>query len=372
MSIRTVAVFHCISEVGSPWNCAEGISSTLSALGYRVLDCGRPGRTSVPIEDLEQADLIIMSAIEWYYEVLKANYGAAWDTLKATKVAWYAESAHRDDQDFPFDRCRPLADLHYFPAVQDATEFDGMWLPFGVDTTLFNPKPVAKIHDAAFRGQMYPKREEFIKKVSYPLTLLPAVSDPDPMRSCELLATAYSETRVFVNLPAYSRLIVTKVPEVMACRTMVVTPAIDHPSGVKNMSQFVDGKHLVYYDSNRPEEIGEIVQYYLNHPTEREAIATAGWEEVRKAHTLELRVKRIISDVQDLIEQRAGGLDLKRDEHRVQGLQQPSQGFGVVGAKEDVSAAAGTLKPWASRHAANRPNIFARFVNRLLGLNGRD
>jgi hypothetical protein len=277
------------------------MAPTLRSLGYRVLDGGDPRVNSVPIEHLRQADLIIMNAVEWYDEVLINRYGLqAWQALKAPKAAWYAESAHRDDRSFPFDRCRPLADNHYFPAAQDAVEFGGEWLPFGADLSVFKPKPVEKRHDAAFLGMMYPKRAEYVSRIGYPLNILPPVSDPDPLRSFERLADAYSSTRIFVNLPSYSRLLVTKVTEVMACRTMLVTPKVDHPSGTLNMSQFTDGKHLVYYDSERPADIGDIVQHYLRSPNELDAIATAGFEEVLHAHTLSQRLKKIIADATSL------------------------------------------------------------------------
>jgi len=300
MSIKTVAVFRVHSS-GAAWCCSDGMAPTWRSLGYRVLDCGDPRLNGVPIEHLQQADLIVMNAVEWYDEVLTNRYGLqAWHALKAPKAAWYAESAHRDDRSFPFDRCRQLADRHYFPAAQDAVEFNGEWLPFGADLSVFKPSPVEKRYDAAFLGMMYPKRAEYVSRIGYPLQILPPVSDPDTRHSFELLADAYSSTRIFVNLPSYSRLLVTKVTEVMACRTMLVTPKVDHPSGALNMSQFTDGKHLVYYDSDRPGDIGDIVEHHLRNPSELDAIATAGFEEVARAHTLAQRLEKKIGDATSL------------------------------------------------------------------------
>jgi hypothetical protein len=217
--------------------------------------------------------------------VLTNRYGLqAWNALKAPKAAWYAEFAHRDDRSFAFDRCRQLADRHYFPAAQDAVEFNGEWLPFGADLSVFKAKPVEKRYDAAFLGMMYPKRAEYVSRIGYPLTILPPAFDPNILYSFELLAEAYSATRIFVNLPSYSRLLVTKVTEVIACRTMLVTPKVDHPSGAHNMSQFTDGKHLVYYDSDRPGDVGGIIEHYLRSPSELDAIAGAYLVEVASAY----------------------------------------------------------------------------------------
>jgi spore maturation protein CgeB len=92
----------------------------------------------------------------------------------------------------------------------------------------------------------------------------------------------------------------------MACRTMLITSAIDHPSGVGNMTQFKDGEHLVYYPPDRPEEIGRIIAHYLRHPEEREAIAEAGWREIRQRHTLRQRVDRLVADAEELRREKAG------------------------------------------------------------------
>ncbi len=221
--------------------------------------------------------------------------------LKTPKIAWYAESAYRDDRSFDFAGCRSLADLHYFPAAQDAAEFGGERLPFGVDTELFFPRPGIKRPGAWFLGTLYPKRLEYIRAIGCPIELLPQTSDPDLVKSFDNLCTAYSSAEIFVNLPAYSRLLVTKVTEVMACRTMLVTPKLNHPSGFANMARFESGKHLVHYDQNRPSELRDILSYYGEHAVEREAVAYAGWEEVRHRHTLRWRLERILSDATSLI-----------------------------------------------------------------------
>ena len=296
--MRNVAVFHNTAQVGSAWCCAEGIVETLRQQNYQVLNCGNPQVTPVPLEMLEQADLIVLGAPEWYEQSLMSLYGEAWLRLKAPKVAWYAESAYRDDRSFDFARCRPIADLHYFPAAQDADQFGGQWLPFGADATIFFPRQTKKILDTAFLGTLYPKRLEYLRETKFPITILPPIRDADPRRSFCRLAEAYASTRIFVNMPAYSRLLVTKVTEVMACRTMLVTPRIDHPSGRCNMLQFEDGKHLLYYDQDRPFELATLLEYYLHHPAEMEAIAAAGSDEIARSHTLAHRLRRIIADAE--------------------------------------------------------------------------
>ncbi|NOG72672.1 glycosyltransferase [Roseicella sp. DB1501] len=300
MSIRRVAVFHCTARVGSAWCCAEGISLTLAAMGYQVMDCGHPGAGGPPVEALRGADFILLGAVEWYGEMLEQRYGAAWAALPMPKLAWYAESAHRDDRDFPFGRYRALADRHYFPAAQDAMEFGGTWLPFGADPVLFAPRPVPKRHDAAFLGSLYPKRVEYLRRIGLPLARMAPVADPDPVRSFARLAEAYCSTRIFVNLPAYSRLLVTKVTEVMACGTLLLTPAMDHPSGLANMAQFEDRRHLVYYPPDRPEVLEGLIAHYLARPQEREAIAAAGRAEILRAHSLEARLRRLLADAEAL------------------------------------------------------------------------
>jgi hypothetical protein len=294
-NVKKIAVFHCTAKVGSAWACAEGITLTLARMGYEVFDFGLPELGRHGIEQLQQADLIILSAPEWYADKLMARFGPAWHELKAPKVAWFAESAHRDDRDFPMGKVLALVDHGFFPAEQDAVEFGGEWLPFGADTQIFKPQPVVRQFDASFLGSMYPKRVEYVGRMGFPLTYIRAVDDPDMVRSFTALAQAYSSTRIFVNLPALSRLLVTKVTEVMACGTMLITPKPDHPSAQKNMSQFQDGVHLVYYDADRPEQLRDLVAHYLQAPDELDRIARAGLEEVASRHTLQHRVASMVA-----------------------------------------------------------------------------
>ena len=254
VTIRNIAVFHCTARVGSAWCCAEGISVTLAAMGYRVMDYGHPQRGAPPAEALRQADLIILGAVEWYGDLLLSHYGADWAALPMPKVAWYAELAERDDRDFPFARYRGLADRHYFPAAQDAVAFGGTWLPFGADTVLF---ALARSR----RGTPRPSSARSIRSggiprpARHPARPHGAGLRPRPDPLLRAAAEAYASTQVFVNLPAWSRLLVTKVTEVMACGTMLVTPAMDHPSALGNMAQFEDGRHLVYYPPDRPDRL---------------------------------------------------------------------------------------------------------------------
>ncbi len=300
MAIRKIVVFHNMAGVGSAWCFNEGIVSVLREMGYDVVDARKPFRRNVPMWVLKKADLVILSAPEWFTHRIRQRYGSRWARLRTPKVAWYAESSYRDDRTFPFAEMRHLADLHYFPAIQDAEEFHGSWLPFGVDTSIYKPKAVPVVHEAAFIGSIYPKRAEYLKSVNFPLEMMKPVSSPDTRHSYELLADAYCSTKILVNLPAYSRLLVARVTEALACGTFVLTPRLDHPSALRNMDVYEDRKHLVYYNQDRPDELAGLVRYYLAHPEERAAIAKAGHDEVHARHTLRQRLEKIIADAEAL------------------------------------------------------------------------
>jgi hypothetical protein len=298
VSIRKVAVFHNGANVGSAWCCSEGLVAALKAEGHEVMDCGNPVRSQFALSDLRQADMILLGAPEWYFSHLLRNYGEAWSSLAMPKVAWYAESFQADDgRDMNFDILRPLFDVHYFPAAQDAARLGGAWLPFGVDTDLFKPRGLAKTRGAAFIGTLYPKRDAFIKTLTYPVEMVPTIKERGLTRSFAMLAEAYETTRVLVNFPSWSRLLVTKITEAMACGTFVLTPAMDHPSAMSNMAQFQDREHLVYYDADKPDDLSALIRHYLAHDAEREAIAARGCRETRTNHTLRGRIRRIVSDV---------------------------------------------------------------------------
>lgn len=53
--------------------------------------------------------------------------------------------------------------------------------------------------------------------------------------------------------------------------------------------------HCRFYDPEKPAELGDLIRYYLKHEEERERIAMAGLEEVRRNFSLETRLAEILS-----------------------------------------------------------------------------
>lgn len=70
-----------------------------------------------------------------------------------------------------------------------------------------------------------------------------------------------------------------------------------HP-WIKGMDEdFEDGKHLVFYKFGDFEGLFKTIDYYLEHPEEREKIRLAGHEHVKKNHTYKNRWSEIIKEV---------------------------------------------------------------------------
>jgi spore maturation protein CgeB len=303
--VMNVGVFHNTAHVGSAWACAEGLSACLRRLGYSVFDFGHPKISTIPLSVLEKMDAIVLGAPEWFYDHLANQYGEAWFELRAIKAAWYAESAYRDDRNFNFGAAHRFADINFYPAKQDADEFLGHWLPFGADEQIFKPMPVPKLFDVAFIGSMYPKRRKFINSIDFSIAIMPQIGGQNALDSFSRLAKAYNSTHIFLNMPAYSRLLVTKVTEILLCKTMLITPKLDHPSATLNMNQFRDGCDLLYYDANKPNELKDLLDHYSNNEADRERIAEQGFSHALEKHTLISRVSTIMSKVNEIFARRA-------------------------------------------------------------------
>lgn len=68
-----------------------------------------------------------------------------------------------------------------------------------------------------------------------------------------------------------------------------------HPRVPGMEREFDDGKHLVFYDFGDFEQLRGLVDHYLTHPEEREAIRTAGHEYVKTHHAYRHRWTEILN-----------------------------------------------------------------------------
>ncbi len=67
-----------------------------------------------------------------------------------------------------------------------------------------------------------------------------------------------------------------------------------HPF-IKGMdNHFTDGKHLVFYDYGDFDQLGSLIDYYITHRDEREAIRLQGHDHVRYNHTYTQRWEHIL------------------------------------------------------------------------------
>lgn len=72
---------------------------------------------------------------------------------------------------------------------------------------------------------------------------------------------------------------------------------IIHPYIEGMGDHFEDRKHLVFYDFNNFDQLKGLIDYYLEHDDEREAIRLAGHEHVKANHTYVQRWQHIIEEV---------------------------------------------------------------------------
>lgn len=335
-----LAVLYPRSQFAA-WSMSGGIVATLRRMGHEVVPGELPGiggevspqvfesikAQLPPVETLKKCDAVLVSGPEHIAPWLDAVYGKyEWKNLGIPKAAWWHETMQRDDYSLDWDNVSMWADENFVPAYQDADwlsqpMFGGEhvhWLPFGVDTKIFKPFTsltptddqgrTEKAWPIAFVGLIYDKRGRFLQALSrhnHPPIRCGQVSINDLSGFCaeesaRRLADNYRRVKVFFNLPAMSRLLVSKVYEVMACGTFLLSPQLPADHGIdKNREAFESGRHLVYYRSSNLPYVAQLLRDWSSDEkaVEREKIAATGCQEVHEKHSLQSRLETILSKI---------------------------------------------------------------------------
>ncbi|MFN8414009.1 MAG: glycosyltransferase, partial [Anaerolineales bacterium] len=209
---------------------------------------------------------------------------------------------------FVFDRGR-FKELNGFGARQVA------YLPCAFDPTIYRPKQVSIEEmnryqcDVGLVASYYPKRGELVKHMqgldvaiwgvgwkdkpeikAFPQGVLRGKSLEGPD-----IATAYNVMRISPNLHHSQTILgglnmrAFEIPAAGGFQLM------DEVPGAEEL--FEPGSELVMYHSTA--HFRELVDYYLSHPSERDAIARRGYERAIRQHTYKHRLQVMLETVEN-------------------------------------------------------------------------
>jgi hypothetical protein len=318
----------------SAWSISLGAVDALRRMGHEVIDCGvsispgmqtlnwnnhpsfvsrllrwlrgernsRLNRTSFPSSaQLSEMDGIIISGPEHMGGFI-ATLHPEWEKIRVPKAAWMHETVTREDYgSLNVESIKRLADTTFCPAIQDEA-YGFRFLPFGVDTHVFRPEPdVAQDINACFIGLMYPKRRAYLEHVTAHLREIDLKVENiqveeggivDPRKTVLAYAAMLRRIKVFVNLPTLSQLLVTKIYEVTAAGTCMVTPVVKGIGGRNH--QFL-GENVCLYDEDDPIALAKLVRSLLGNDDNRVRLAATACDEMHSRHCIELRLQKILN-----------------------------------------------------------------------------
>ena len=158
-----------------------------------------------------------------------------------------------------------------------------MWLPHAAEPKAYPKKTVINKYDVCFVGNIGDwNRVEFLDRMfkEFPNFFY-------GKRLFEECAEVYNQSKIVLNC-AIKDDINMRVFETLASGSFLLTSHLDTQDIL-----FQDGVHLATYKTI--DEAVDKAKYYMDHDSEREKIAQAGYEEVMKKHTYEQRLKTVLA-----------------------------------------------------------------------------
>lgn len=166
------------------------------------------------------------------------------------------------------------------------TGIDVQWVPLACDPAIHKKIATKKNYDIGFVGRDAAKfargRQLDTLRKKYPASF---IGTADFTRLGEI----YSASRIGFNSSIIND-INMRIFEVMAAGCFLLTNEI-RDNGFEDL--FEAGKHLVTYRSDR--DLAALIDYYLSHEVQREAIAACGHELVINRHTYRHRLQTMLN-----------------------------------------------------------------------------
>lgn len=187
---------------------------------------------------------------------------------------WRLEKAKRTTHNFV---CQKRAQEDF---ARDGVE--SIWLPHAVEPAAYPYIPSIKKYDLCFVGHI--NSQDRIDALDRMFREFPNFYFGQKL--FEDAAEKYCQSKVVFNISIKDD-INMRCFEAMSTKSFLLTNWIPTLGEL-----FEDGKHLVTYKTI--DEAVEKARYYMEHGPEREAIAAAGFEEVRAKHTFRHRAETIL------------------------------------------------------------------------------
>ncbi|MDA0747012.1 MAG: glycosyltransferase, partial [bacterium] len=178
----------------------------------------------------------------------------------------------------------------HIPNFQDAGCSRVHWLPGACDPKVHGRIEAEKSYDVGFVGQTH--RQWHPHRVRLLERLVQAGFDVHiESKILEEMALFYSRSKIVFNRSLNNDLNM-RVYEAMCSGSLLLSDRLPAESGLGDL--FQDREHLVLYDE---ENLEEVARYYLEHESEREAIAARGRNAVLAGHTYAHRVDQMVEAV---------------------------------------------------------------------------
>ena len=165
-------------------------------------------------------------------------------------------------------------------------------LPYSVDTNIYQPIKMEKDIDVLAAFREHPSAYPFRAQIHEMLREMPLVSH------CKFVIhrqhiNAINRSKIVVHSNNKYGALCWRYFEVLACGGFLLT---DKPTGYDCVG-LVPGEHFAVYETL--DDLEKKIYYYLNHPEERDAIASAGMKFVRENHSMIQRVREFTDIVKE-------------------------------------------------------------------------
>jgi hypothetical protein len=256
------------------WKEGYELAYAFRALGH-VCDVAGPGGSPFTEREIPRISLL------YDLIVVTENYPNPhtwkwwnWASIRTPKLFWAIDTHVRD---FPW-----ISEFDWVANNIREHANGGLWLPYGLSVRhQKDPNTYPKKYNATFIGSLNvsPRRKELCDKFNIQHL---QVYGPDYMR-------AMKESRICFN-NSISCDINARYFEIMGSGSFMLT---NYNQSLVDM--FHDSEDLKACMYKTDEEIGQKIEYYLNHEEEREAIAKRLYQHVWTHHTWENRCLRILA-----------------------------------------------------------------------------